>query len=126
VGLAAVVTLWLCLPQPQLQARVLFSYATYKRTLTTDAGAKLLSVDVAAAAGKGIAHGADSVQRGREIAISAAALGSEAKVLEAVHGLLQQVDILIDESYTPDGASLVRCRTLLSAFGGTWAALWQS
>lgn len=80
-----------------------FSYATYKTSLVTDAGGNLLPVDdVAAAASEGILRAADSTARGREIAFSAAVLGSDADVLAAVQPLLQQVDVLIDETFTPN------------------------
>lgn len=89
-----------------------FSYATYKTTLATAAGARLVPSDfVARAATSGITRGADSPERGREIALSAAVLGSDKALQKALNSVLKRVDILIDESFTPD-TSLVRSRAL--------------
>ena len=79
----------------------IFSFATYKNTLVKNAGANLLPVaKVAAAATEGAVRLADSMERGREVAFSAAVLGSDADVLVALQPLLQEVDILIDETFT--------------------------
>ncbi len=82
------------------------SYATYKATLTADSGSVLLPqtrvAAAAAAAGPALVRAADSAERGVEIAFSEEALGGAAAAQAAVAPLLQDVDVLVDESFTPN------------------------
>lgn len=93
------------------------SFAAYKTQLTEDAGAAFLPIaQVKRAETGGALQSEDAASVDEDVTFAPALYDSRAAALQALHGVLQQVDILIDETFITEGEPTeVRIRSAIRA-----------
>ena len=85
------------------------SFAAYKTQITQDAGATFLPIAAVKRAETGDAlQSEDAASADEDVTLAPELYGSRAAAMTALHGLLKQVDILVDESFLEHGCQRQR------------------